>query len=589
MTPSTTTTTKPATPVLSINAADFTQIRPVAAELIERSISDVDAFERWLLDRSDLEAAIDNKAADLYINNACHTNDPDIRKAYLDFIEAVPPKYKPLAFQLDRKQVELFERFAQQINTDRYNVLKRSKTNAVSLFREENVPIETELDKLEQEHGRISGEQTVIFEGQELTLQQMAPYLEKTDRNLREQAWRTIADRRLKDREELDNLLTTMVGHRHKIATNAGFPSYVEYTFKRKERFDYTPEHCHDFWDACEKHVVPLMRKLDAERAQTMGLSKLRPWDLAVDPKGRPPLQPFKGGRDLVEKTAAVFSSMDKRLGELFSRMTTGLDQSPDGTALTPMLDLDSRKGKRPGGFQYGRAVTREPFIFMNAAGLQRDVMTMVHEAGHAFHSMLAANEPLLDYWHSPIEFAEVASMSMEHLSMPYWGGPTGFYTDEQQLARARREHLESAVNILAWIATIDAFQHWMYNNPNHTAEQRYQHWLELDARFGHDIDWSGLEDHRKAAWQRQPHLYGAPMYYIEYGIAQLGALGLWLRSKRESEKTAIDAYINALTIGGAKPLPELFNAAGLPFDFGDKTVQSISEAVQQELATLPA
>ncbi len=567
------------------NAGDWQAIEPMVRGLVSRTISTREELERWLLDRSDLDAACAEARAQLYIATTCNTEDQAASAAYANYLEEVAPKLDVAEFDLDRRAVEHFERFP--LDPARYGVLMRTRRASVELFRPENVPIRTEIDKLGQEFGKVAGGQTVQFDGGEKTLPQMQVYQESTDRAVREGAWRAVAERRLKDRERLNDILDQMITRRDRIARNAGFDDYLGYAFRERMRFDYTPKHCAEFWSAVEKHVVPLARRLDERRRADLGVSELRPWDLAVDPKGRSGLKPFRGGRDLMRRTQSVMDALDQRLGGMTRRLG-GDVPAGDGPLVTDCLDLDSRKGKRPGGYQYMRDHTRRPFIFMNAAGLHRDVMTMVHEAGHAFHSMLCEREPLVDYRHSPIEFAEVASMSMEHLTMPHWGVAGGYYPPgSEELARARREHLEDSIVILAWIATIDSFQHWMYRFPKHTQQERDTYWLGLDARFGRGVSWDGLRSEREAAWQRQGHLFTHPMYYIEYGIAQLGALRLWLKSTREGEKAAVDAYVRALSLGGSKPLPDLFAAAGLTFDFGEGPVASVAEAVEKEIERL--
>jgi oligoendopeptidase F len=574
------------------DGANWTSIEPLIAELKARPVSSREALEKWLVDRSDLDAACSERRATLFIATSCNTDDAAASAAFTRFLEEISPKLEVAAFELDKRQVELTGKFP--LADERYRVLTRSKVASVELFREANVPVQTELSKLSQDYGKVAGAQTANFQGKELPLAMMAPFLLSPERSTREDAWRAIASRRLQDRQTLDGLMDQMVERRHTLAKNAGLANYIEYGFKDKQRFDYTPEDCRAFWVAVEKHIVPLMRKMDRRRTSALGLSALRPWDTKVDVKGRPGLKPFDGGRDLLRKTQRVMDALDARLGGMTRRLGDADDQSSAGTSSTELvtscLDLDSRKGKRPGGYQYQRDFSRRPFIFMNAAGLHRDVMTMVHEAGHAFHSMLAENDPLVEYRHSPIEFAEVASMSMEHLTMPHWGVTGGFYEGKPaELARAQREHLEDSLVILAWIATIDSFQHWMYRHPSHTRHERDTYWLGLDARFGSSLDWSGFEDERASQWQRQGHLFSHPLYYIEYGIAQLGALGLWLKSKREGERAAVDAYVRALTLGGSKPLPELFKAAGLELDFGEKPIASIAAQVERELEVLEA
>lgn len=567
-----------------IDATNWDNVRPLFDELADRQVTNKAELEQWLVDRSELEAACSEAQANLYIAMTCDTASDDKRTAYTNFLENVAPKLKPAGFKLDQRQVEMAEAYG--LGGERYEVLARDVKADVELFREENVPIQTEIDKVEQTYTETVGAMTVEFDGEEKTLPQMGVYLQETDRDVREKAWRGIADRRLQDATKINGIYDRLIELRHQMAQNAGHKDFVGYSFAAMHRFDYTPADCNDFHDAVAKVVVPFKRKLDAQRREKMGVEPLRPWDLAVDPLGRDPLKPFKGGVDMVSKSKAAFEAIDPRLAKMFA--TLGDGSNSNGPADGALMDLDSRKGKGPGGYQYMRDRVREPFIFMNAAGLHRDVETMVHEAGHAFHSMMCNDEPLLHYRHSPIEFAEVASMSMELLSMPHWGGANGFYSDKANHARAMREQLEGSISMLAWIATIDAFQHFIYSNPEHTHEQRTQHWLELDERFGSDVSWDGLERERETQWQRQLHLFSHPFYYIEYGIAQLGSLQLWMRSLDEGEAVAIDAYLHALSLGGSRPLPELFEAAGIKLDFSVETISRLAERVEAELAKLP-
>ncbi len=569
----------------TLNGADWSAIEPIIQDLSTRTVATVGEYEQWLIDRSELDAACMEARANLYIASSCDTEDKAKGEAFAAFIEHVGPRLETAGFELDKKQVTLSDNF--RLSPARYGVLDRNVRAGVELFRAENVPIQTELEKLSQQFGKVAGAQTVKFAGVEQTLPRMAAYQQDTDRTVREAAWRAVVVRRLQDRDTLNELYTQMITRRDRLARNAGCASFVEFAFKDKRRFDYTPTDCEKFWNAAAKHVVPLMKRLDAKRQRTLGVPALRPWDLGVDTHGRPGLKPFDGGRDLFDKTACVFDALDGRLGGLFRRLGAGESASDGKTLVSEYLDLDSRKGKRPGGYQYNRARSRKPFIFMNAAGLHRDVMTMVHEGGHAFHSMLCEHDVLVEYRGSPTEFAEVASMSMEHLTMPHWGVPGGYYTGEEELNRARAEHLEHAITILAWIAAIDSFQHWIYRNPAHTPAQRDDQWIVIDDRFGHQVSWEGLTDERRSRWQQQSHLFSHPMYYIEYGIAQLGALSLWLKSRTGGESAAVDAYVRALTLGASKPLPELFAAAGLSFEFGEGPIARICEEVEAELSRL--
>lgn len=570
-----------------LDATTWDAIEPHLNQLQARDVRSSAELERWLVDRGELEAACSEARANLYIAMTCDTDNQAAQQAYTTYVESVPPKLAPALFELDKRQVELEGRL--KLNSDRYGVLMRGTRAEVELFRPENVPLDTQLSLLSQKFDQVVGVMTVQFEGREQTLPQMAKYQEQTDRFTREAAWRAVAKRRIQDADAIDAIYDEMVKLRHQVARNAGFDHYVGYAFKAKHRFDYGVKECEAFHRGVEEVVVPLVRALDKKRAKSLGVDPLRPWDMAVDVKGRPPLRPFQGGRELMNKAVATFERLDPRLAKMLSQLGTGDEKS--GGKNGECLDLDTRKGKAPGGYQYMRDRSRTPFIFMNAAGLAGDVDTMLHEAGHAFHSMLCIEEPLLAYRSSPIEFAEVASMTMELLSLPHLGKPThgeGFYASEEDLARARRKQLQGSVSLLPWIATIDAFQHWVYSNPTHTRDDRTKAWLALDDRFGRGVSWAGIEHKRTKVWQRQGHLFGSPFYYIEYGIAQLGALGLWLMSKEKGEKAAVEAYLRGLRLGGSKPVPELFAAAGLKFEFGPGAIRRIVDRVQAELETLP-
>ena len=435
----------------------------------------------------------------------------------------------------------------------------------------ENVPLETEEARLCQQYQKLSGGLTVNFRGEEKTLVQMARYLEEPDRALRQEAWELVAKRRLREADKFDDILDGQIKLRQQIAANAGFKNYRDYAFRRLGRFDYTPEECSQFHKATEQHVMPIVRELQAQRRAHLKLDKLRPWDLAVDPLNRPPLKPFAQVGEMVARTQKIFNRLDTELAAGFQRMQD-----------LRLLDLDNRKGKAPGGYQSTLAESRLPFIFMNAVGLQRDVETILHEAGHAFHALATRDENLYAYRSAPIEFCEVASMSMELLGNEFI---EEFYSDGDS-KRARRVHLEGVVGVFPWIATVDAFQHWIYTHPCHTREERRQAWLELMDRFGGDADWSGCEAARANLWHRQLHIFLHPFYYIEYGIAQIGALQVWANSKRDKAK-ALGDYKKSLELGGSRPLPELFQAAGCRFEFSEKTIQPLAKMLREELERL--
>ena len=498
---------------------------------------------------------------------SCHTDSAEAEKAYLHFVEHVEPQIKPRQFALE--QTYLAQPLRAQLPKARYEVFDRDLRQRVELFREENVALETEESKLGQQYQKLSGALTVQFRGEEKTLTQMGRFLEEPDRALRQETWELVAKRRLEESEKFEDIFDQLVKLRGQIARNAGFANYRDYAFKLRGRFDYTPEDCAAFHDAIESEVVPLQRELQSVRRAQLQLPALRPWDLSVDPLNRPPLKPFDGVGQMVERTQRIFDRIDGGLADGFRTMQE-----------RRLLDLDNRKGKAPGGYQSTLSESRLPFIFMNAVGLQRDVETMLHEAGHAFHALATREEPLLAYRSAPIEFCEVASMSMELLGNEFI---EEFYAPPEA-RRARRTHLEGIVAVFPWIATVDAFQHWIYTHPDHTRAERTAAWLALMDRFGGAVDWTGHEAVRANLWHRQLHIFLYPFYYVEYGIAQLGALQVWANSKRNKAGALAD-YQRALALGNSRPLPELFTAAGCQFSFDRATVQPLVKLLKDELA----
>ncbi len=550
---------------------DWDVIEPYFDDLRDRVIGDTDALERWLVDYSELIAAVDEVGTDRHVKMTCQTDDEQRKAAFLDFIENIDPKCKPRCHELNVKYLEAAA--DTKLDPSRYHVLDRSIRASVALFREENVALQTEEAKLSQQFQEITGAQMVNFDGKEQTLQQLAMYAERTDRDLRQRAWEVETTRRLEDAEALEDIFDQMIELRGRIAAHADCRDYRDYAFKSKQRFDYTPEDCLAFHDAVAHRAVPVFRAMQRERMENLGLSALRPWDTSVDVFGREPLRPFTGSNELCDGGSRVFHRVDPELGDQFDEMRKA-----------GYLDLDSRKGKAPGGYQATYDEGRHPFIFMNAVGVQRDVRTLIHEGGHAFHCYAARHDDLLPYRSSPIEFAEVASFGMELLSMD---SLDEFYTGDQ-LDRARRSQLEGIVALFPWVATIDAFQHFLYTTPGHSRDERRAYWLQLRKRFGGIVDYSGYEDALAFAWQRQLHLFEVPFYYIEYGIAKLGALQVWRNAMSDRVK-ATKQYRAALALGGSRPLPELFATAGATFDFSEKTVGPLIELVQHELQRLPA
>jgi oligoendopeptidase F len=551
-----------------IDLGEWAQIAPLFDQLEARAAACVTGteFEQWLLDWSELSAALDEESARRYIAMTCHTANADAEKAYLHFVEKVDPELKPRQFKLSQLYVSHPAR--EKLPKARFEVFDRDTKVHVELFRPENVALETEEARLSQQYQKLFGSLTVQFRGEEKTLIQMGRYLEETDRAVRQEAWEVVASRRLEEAEKFEEIFDQLVNVRGQIAKNAGFANYRDYAFRRLGRFDYTPEACMRFHDAVEAEIMPVVRELQAARRQQLGLPALRPWDLAVDPLNRPPLRPFEQVEEMVSRTQTIFDQLDTELANGYRQMRE-----------LRLLDLANRKGKAPGGYQSTLAEARLPFIFMNAIGIQRDVDTLLHEAGHAFHALATREEDLYAYRSAPIEFCEVASMSMELLGSEFL---EAFYATPEA-NRARKTHLEGIVNVFPWIATVDAFQHWIYTHPGHSRAERTAAWVELMHRFGGDVDWSGYEAARGSLWHRQLHIFILAFYYIEYGIAQLGALQIWSNSKADKAR-ALKDYKDALGFGGSRPLPQLFQAAGCRFDFSRATIAPLVKLVRTEL-----
>ncbi len=544
---------------------DADAVRGLYVQLLERKVLSAGEFEAWVLDRSELDAALGQAGSVLYIEMTCATDDPARAKAFQDFVENVEPVVKPLAHRLNERFLELNKQYP--LCPIRYEVHARSTKAAVELFVDKNVPLETQVSLLSQEYQAACGAMMVDFDGKERTLPEMGKFLLEPDRSLRERAWRASAGRRLRDKDKLDDIFDRMRDLRVAIAANAGFDNFRDYQFKAYQRFDYTPQDCRAYHRSVKELVVPLCRAIDQKRVRDMELDTLRPWDAAADPLGRKPLKPFDQVPQLINGVESIFQGLDPELRALYADMK-GLG----------LLDLASRKGKAPGGYQNTLTEARKPFIFMNAVGVDDDVRTLLHESGHAFHAYLCAADPLDDYRHAPMEFCEVASMSMELMGCD---GMRVFY-DEADARRSNIEHLEGVLGTLAWVAVVDSFQHWLYENPRHTPQERRNAWLEAHAAFGADVvDWSGLEEQRAHLWHRQLHIFEVPFYYIEYGIAQIGALQLW-QQFRKDPATALAGYKRGLSLGGSRPLPELFQAAGIKFDFSKEIIGPLMDDVYQ-------
>lgn len=545
-------------------------LAPYFNQLVERPINNKHDLEEWLKDRSELEAFVSEDLAWRYVKMTCNTEDKELEKAYLFFVTEIEPQISPINDKLNRKLVDC--PYIDELDKDKYFIYLRGIKKEIEIFREANVPLMAEIATESQKYGSIVGGLMVEIDGKELTLQQAANYLKNPDRTKRETAFNKINEKRLAHAQELDQLFDKLIALRHQVAVNAGFENYRDYMFAALGRFDYEPEDCFAFHAAIQQEVVPLVKQFNEKREKELGF-KLRPWDLEVDTQNREALEPFTSGADLLDKTVKCFRKVD----DYFAWCIETMDNMG-------RLDLESRKGKAPGGYNYPMAETSVPFIFMNAASSTRDVETMVHEGGHAVHSFLSKDLELAAFKNCPSEVAELASMSMELIS---YDGQDEFYRTPEEFTRAKEEHLEGIIKILPWIATIDKFQHWIYTHPTHTADERKAYWIELSKEFGTGmVDWSGYEHIQAYTWQKQLHLFEVPFYYIEYGMAQLGALGVW-RNFLTDKKKAVTQYKEALSLGYTKPIGDIYNAAGVEFNFSASYIKSLMEFVKAELNKL--
>jgi oligoendopeptidase F len=552
---------------------DFTltsweDVKPYFIQLQDREINHVSDLKQWLADLSELQAVISEDACWRQIKMTCDTENKSLEEAFTFFCMEIEPHIKPWIDILNRKLMAC--PFVSELDPTAYFVYLRSVENEIKLFNEKNIPLHAEVNVLSQQYGAITGKLSIMHDQKEYTLQQASKFLMQSDRSLREEIYTKVNNCRLEHQSDLNELFNQLVAKRHQIAQNAGFENYRDYKFQELGRFDYTVDDCSHFHEAIKKYILPIVEEIYDHKRKLLNVESLMPYDIDAEPQGQVPLEPFTSGAELLSKSIKVFTRLNSYFGDCLKKMNE-----------LGHFDVESRKGKAPGGYNCPLAESGAPFIFMNAAGTADDVVTMMHEGGHALHSFLSHELPLSAFKEYPMEMAELASMSMELFSMDYWDE---FYTTEGELKRAKLEELERALSIFPWIATIDKFQHWIYTHPTHTTDERTKAWIDIHTEFTpKNISWNGLENYRNMLWQKQLHLYEVPFYYIEYGIAQLGALAMWKSYKANPSQT-IQNYINALSKGGTLTLPDLYKTAGIRFDFSDDYVKSLSEFVQQEM-----
>jgi len=550
----------------------WSQIEPYYQDLETRSLT-AENVNDWLADWTSVAARASEMYARLHVATNCDTTDAEAERRFNAFLENIYPPVEAAEQKLKQKLL------ASGLELAGFDVPLRNMRAEAALFREANLPLLTQERKLASEYDKIIGAQTIQWEGQELTLQQLRPVYQNTDRSLRERAWLLAAERQLADRDAINALWVKFLDVRRQLAANAEQPDYRAYRWQQMLRFDYTPANCASFHQAIEQVVVPAATRIYEKRRKRLGVSTLRPWDLDVDVLGRPPLRPFSTIDELECKAAAIFWLVDPQLGDYFETMRR-----------EKLFDLGNRKGKAPGGYCTRLEVAKRPFIFANAVGLHDDVQTLLHEAGHAFHAFEASHLPYYQQWDVSMEFAEVASMGMELLAAPFLPAQEDSFYSEPEAARARVEHLEGLILFWPYMAVVDAFQHWVYENPVTAADAKNcdAKWAELWRRFTPGVDWSGLDNEMVTGWHRKLHIYHYPFYYVEYGLAQLGAVQVW-RNALEDQSDAVVHYRAALSLGGTVPLPELYAAAGAKFAFDAETLREAVALVENTIKELDA
>ncbi|MCA9892653.1 MAG: M3 family oligoendopeptidase [Anaerolineae bacterium] len=545
---------------------------PYYDDLLVRAV-DGDSLGKWLGDWSSISKLVMEVGSRLRVATTVDTTDEEASARYKAFMANVFPKVQEKSFLLNKKLVHT------GIVPEGMAIPMRRIRAEIELFREENLPLFVQESDLGLAYNKLVGAQTVMWDGEEKTISQMSPVFLETDRSRREEAWKLIQSRLREDREAQNDLWRQLMALRKQIGRNAGYDNYRDYIWQDKGRFDYTPEQVLQFTSAIEEVVVPAAERLAEQRRQQLGLEKVRPWDTDVDPMNREPLKPFDSIDEFEQRTEAIFKQVDPELGSQFATMRT-----------EKLLDLGNRKGKGPGGYCTGFPISERPFIFQNAVGVDRDIRTLLHEAGHAFHGFARYELPYAQQMGSPMEFNEVASMAMELLAMPYITEDNGGYYTAAEAARSRIGHLEGIIKFWPYMAVVVEFQHWIYANHDEATNPDAcdAKWLEIWNRFMTDVDFSGYEDYILNRWRRQLHIFRVPFYYIEYGLAQLGAVQVWANALKD-QAAALSQYRDALALGGTVTLPQLYETAGARLAFDADTLRTYIDLIEGTIGELEA
>jgi oligoendopeptidase F len=550
----------------NFHVKELERVKDAYEALLLRDLKDVHVLRGWIQDRGELETVLEEQAAIVNIVYSCDVQDPQKEADYLYLIQQLQPLKMKYEFLLNQKYVNCPHR--SELDRSTYAMYDLLISNQIDLFRESNIALKTQEAEVEDRYSKLTGSLMVSFQGKVLTVPQLQPFMQDVDRNLRYQAFVVGSEAYLAKERELTQIFNELIPLRRKVAQNAGFESYTDYIFREKNRFDYTPKTCFEFHTSIEAEVVPRCVALRQKKAKALGLESIKPWDTTVDPKGRAPLKPFQTTAQLIEGCHRICQGLHPRMAAVFSKLME-----------YRTLDLESRKGKRPGGYQTDLPESKLQFIFMNAVGVQEDLVTLLHETGHAIHSAQASAQPLTLYRGYPIEMAEVASMAMELLGMQ---GYREFYSEED-VKRAQEEQMARVLTVLPWVATVDAFQHWIYAHPEHSESERKQTWVDIYSRFQPGLNWEDHPAYLEFKWQRQQHIYLFPFYYIEYGLAQIGALQVW-KNVMEQGRAGLEQFLNGLRIGYSKSLPEQYAGVGIPFCFDLQTIRTVMSFVDNYL-----
>lgn len=549
----------------------WSDLKPYYEELLSRDIQSAYELDQWITDRSELDAVVNEEFSWRYINVTKDSSDDYAAQLYNNAVEDLAPKVTSFENELDNKMVA--SPYLNQLDDNQYAIYLRGVKNGVQLFREQNVKLAKDIQLKSKEYVKIFSEMTIGVEGKQMTLHKASALLEETDRVYRESVYHKINTCILEHTNDLEDLFDNLLRKRHEMALNAGFDNFRDFKFQALGRFDYTVEDCEQFHESIKTEIIPLTDQLNAYRKEALGLDDLRPWDLFVDPSGLSPLRPFEQTSDLLKKTIQCLHKVDPLYGRVIQVMRK-----------MGHLDLETRKGKRHGGYNMPLHVSGVPFIFMNATNSLSDLRTLMHESGHAVHSYLTREYKLKSAKRVPSEVAELAAMTMELLSMEHWNV---FFPNQEELKRAHFYQLEYILKVLPWIATIDKFQHWIYMNPEHSREERKENWKRIFKEFNSIyVNHTGLEHYLDHLWHKQLHIFEVPFYYIEYGMAQLGAIAIW-KKYRENPDLTLRQFTNALKLGYTRPIGEIYQTAGIAFDFSRSCVSQLGKFVKKELDSL--